>query len=180
MSRRSILPVVFVLAVALNGCATYDSGYRSVHADGNYRGNYDGGYYAAASEGSGDYYYDRPEVEFNDFYGGYGYPYAGFGYGVGYFPGQFGFGFGYSPWFYQPWYGYGYPRHHWHRRHGESIYGGAAAVNMGENHQRWQMQPGARPANDYDRPARDANRESRERNFDRASPHGPHHQPGGH
>ncbi len=108
MIRR--IAMTALLALALVGCATYDSVNREAYRDGSYRGNYDGGYYSAPADGYGDYYYDRPEVVFSAYDAGYfGGPYAGFGFGS-----AWGSGFGYDPWFYHPWYGYRYP-YYWHR-----------------------------------------------------------------
>jgi hypothetical protein len=94
MIRR--LAIASIVALVLGGCATYDSGYRHGYGDGSYRGDYNDGYYAAAENGYGDYYYDRPQIVWNEPYG-YGYPWSGFGYG-------FSLRYGYDPW-----YGYGYP-----------------------------------------------------------------------
>lgn len=87
MFRKVLLPA---LAIALlSGCAT-DYTYRN---------------------GSGDYYYGRPQVEYR-YIGGYG-AYGGFGYGSGY--GGYGFGsrYGYgNPVYYYDRFGrlvYGYP-----------------------------------------------------------------------
>jgi hypothetical protein len=110
MIRR--LAIASICALALGGCATYDSGYRQGYADGNDRGSYNDGYYVAPENGYGDYYYDRPQVVADEYWD-YGYPYSGFGYGFGYFPGNFGFGFN-SGFGYSPWYGYGYP-YYWYR-----------------------------------------------------------------
>ena len=76
------IAILAAFALAASGCATYDDAYN--------QGYRTGGTYYAAANGYGDYYYDRPEVVFNDYgpggYGGYGY------------------GFGYDPWFYNQWY----------------------------------------------------------------------------
>lgn len=143
MIRRLAIPAA--LALALGACATYDSGYSNrsgyYSSDGYYRGsgyddgNYDAysgdGYYSPGSDGYGDYYYDRPQVIYNDsyssYYGGpyygngYGYGSYGFGYGLSYFPHNgFGIGFGSGyyggyPYGYSPWYpGYYYNGHHRH------------------------------------------------------------------
>ena len=104
MNRRLLIAT---LALALGACATNDTAYR--HGDGSYSGAYDGGYYAAAENGYGDYYYDRPQIAYDDYYGC-----GGFGYGFGSPGWGFGARFGYDPWFYGPcgynaWYGFGYP-----------------------------------------------------------------------
>ncbi len=195
--------VVAAFALALGGCAIYDSNYRPASADGSYRGNYDGGFYAAPAGGYGDYYYDRPEVVVNEFYGGYGYPYTGFGYGFGYFPGRFGFGVGYDPWYYRPWYGYGDP-YGWHRRwphhHAVPTNTRVTAVGVGQMHG-VQMQSVAAPGKDVGAAARGTDRiprnprrgdgdvryqrdpirsvaPTRERNFDGA-PRAPRHESSG-
>jgi hypothetical protein len=110
-SRFAILSVL-AFALAGSGCATYQPGY----ADGSYTGAYNDGYYASAQNGYGDYYYDRPQVVYDD----YGF-YSGFGFGYGYGP----WGFGYNPWFYRPWWGYNpwcgwggwHHHHHWQTGH---------------------------------------------------------------
>jgi hypothetical protein len=112
------------LVLALAACATNNSAYR--HGDGSYRGAYNDGYYAAAENGYGDYYYDRPQIVYDD-YSGYGYGCGAFGYSFGSPGWGFGARLGYDPWFYGPcgynaWYGFGYPwgwyqpwpRHHHH------------------------------------------------------------------
>ena len=71
LNASSTFPVV---PLAGSGCATYQAGY----ADGSYTGAYDGGFYASARSGYGDYYYDRPQVVYED-YGSY----SGFGFGYG-------------------------------------------------------------------------------------------------
>jgi hypothetical protein len=120
MKRRFL--IASMLALALGACASNDSAYR--HGDGSYRGAYNDGYYAAAENGYGDYYYDRPQVVYDGYYG-YGCGALGYGFGA---PGWgFGARFGYDPGFYGPcgynaWYGFGYPwgwyqpwpRHHHH------------------------------------------------------------------
>ena len=115
MSRQ--LAIASILALALGGCATYDSGYRHRYADANDRGAYNDGYYEATEYGYADYSYGRPQFAW-DRYSGYGYPCSGFGYNFGYFPGRDGFGFGsqfgYDPWICNTWYGYGYP-YGWYR-----------------------------------------------------------------
>ena len=82
------------LTLVLAGCATVPSGY----SDGAYTGSYNGGYYAAAHDGQGDYYYDRPEVVYDD--------YSGFSPGFGFGYAAFGWGWGFDPWFYRPWWGH--------------------------------------------------------------------------
>lgn len=113
MIRR--LAVASIAMLALASCASYDSSYRHGYGDGSYRGSYNDGYYAAPENGYGDYYYDRPQVVVDDYFG-YGYPYSGFGYGFGYSSGGFGsnWPFSYDPWSYNRWYGYGYP-YGWYR-----------------------------------------------------------------
>ncbi len=167
MIRRIVLAA---LAIALGGCATTDPGYRQAHRDGSYRGAYDGGYYAESSDGYGDYYYDRPQLIVNEYYGGYGYPYGGFGFGS---PWQFGYGsrFGYDPWFRDPWFGYGWyrpwPRHH---HHPPGRVGVAAAI--GSNRRDVQAQAGPVSVNDTPRridhpyPVRDQQDSPRGRDFD--------------
>ena len=121
MKRR--LVIAAALAFALGACASNDTAYR--HGDGSYRGAYNDGYYAAAENGYGDYYYDRPQVVYDD-----GYVCNGSGYGFGSPGWGFGARFGYDPWFdgpcgYSAWSGSGYfgypyygyrpwPRHHHH------------------------------------------------------------------
>jgi hypothetical protein len=115
MKRRVLAAAA--LALTLGACATNDTAYR--RADG---------YYAAAENGYGDYYYDRPLTVFYDEFG-YGSPCLGFGYGWATPAWQYGFDWrhGYDPWFggtcgYNAWYGFGYPwgwyrpwtRHHHH------------------------------------------------------------------
>ncbi len=133
LMRRIVIAALF--ALALDGCATNDTGYRHSYADGSYRGRYDDGYYAASADGYGDYYYDRPQVVINDYSSGF---YGGYGYGFGFYPGRFGFGarFGYDPWLYNPWYGYGYP-YGWYRpwpRHHQVVplRGDAMATHAGD------------------------------------------------
>ncbi|HEV2608202.1 MAG TPA: hypothetical protein VGT79_09480 [Xanthomonadaceae bacterium] len=91
MNRRTV--ALALLALALGGCATYGPGY--TYADGSYAGPYNGGYYAAPANGSGDYYYDYPQVTYNGYPDYYYGPYGGYGYG--YSP---WWGFGYDPWFF--------------------------------------------------------------------------------
>lgn len=131
--------IASIVALALSACATSGSGYRQ---------GYNGGYYAAAGNGYGDYYYDRPQVVVDDYFG-YGYPYSGFGYGFNYFPGSFGFG-------YYPWHGYGYPygwyqpwpRHHHHNDNDHDADDQPGGWWTGNSHA-WgvQMQAAALPGN---------------------------------
>ena len=96
MKRKLLVPSLAVAAAALlAGCVT---GYE-------YR------------QGTGDYYYGQPSVDYYDdggYYGGYGYgiPYGGYGYGGGW---GLGFGYGGFPYWGYP-YGYPYYGHH-HRHH---------------------------------------------------------------
>ena len=121
-------------ALMLGACATSDTAYR--HGDGSYRGPYDGGYYAAAHNGYGDYYYDRPQIVYDE-----GYACNGFGYGFGPPGWSFGAGFGYDPWFGgscfgSAGYGFGYP-YYWyrpwprHHHHGPPD-SGHAALTIGD------------------------------------------------
>jgi len=129
MIRRIVLIAAF--ALALGGCATYDTGYSQGYRDAAH-GAYSGGYYAPPP-GQGqdnDPNYDpndyggRPQVVANGYddgyfdgqYPGYGYAYV---YGE---PGPWGYdfwpGFGYDPWFYGPWIGFGWYGGPWHGHHG--------------------------------------------------------------
>ncbi len=128
MIRSTACATLIALSLAVTGCATTaPAGY----ADGSYAGPYDGGYYAAAHNGYGDYYYDRPEVVYDDY--GF-YPGFGFGFGYGYGP----WGFGYNPWYYRPgwgpWWGWGGWHHHHHHWDGHAwphvAHAGAAPQRM--------------------------------------------------
>ena len=92
MIRR--ISLLAAIAVALAGCATTNSvGY----ADGNYQGANNGGYYAAAQGGSGDYYFAPLQIVVNQ---------TGPANGGNYNP-AYGLGYEYM---YQPWWLYG-PRY---------------------------------------------------------------------
>lgn len=98
MIRKLLLPVVAV--ALLGGCVSAGYSYR---------------------QGSGDYYYGAPSVEYR-YYGGFGY---GWPYPYGYGASPYGYGYGY-PYGYRQYYGdpyrnyYGYPygnSYHHHHRH---------------------------------------------------------------
>ncbi len=99
MKRHRIVAIALGAAL-LAGCATTEThgGGQAANAAGD-------GYYVAAHDGYGDYWYNDPQVMAN--YGQWG-----FGYGYGWYgPGFSPWGFGYSPWFYGP------PWWYWHHHH---------------------------------------------------------------
>lgn len=111
MNRSSA--VASLLALALAGCATTDPGL----SGGRPAVAVDGGYYVAADESQGDYYYGRPEVEYYADDPWYGSSFGPYGFGFS------SWGFGYGPWFGPPPWWWGWHHHGWHHHwdHGPVI-----------------------------------------------------------
>ncbi len=163
MKRRVLIAAALVLA--LGACATNGTAYR--HADGDYSGVYDDGYYAAAGNGHGDYYYDRPQYVYDDYYG-YGAGCYRFGYGFVPRGWSFGARFGYDPWFdgfcgYNAWYGfgpYGYPYgwygpwpHHRHHDADDGRFGALIVRALGAQDHPAVMHTTTAPRNTHASPA---------------------------
>lgn len=113
---KMLRPEMFIAAaaaVALAGCAT-----TGTTGNGALGVTTDGGYYVAADNGNGDYYYDQPQVV-ND-YAPWQFS-VGFGsgwYGPGFGPwGWYGPGYGYWGWYGPGWWWYGPPPGYWHHHH---------------------------------------------------------------
>jgi len=115
MIRR--FAVTAAVALALGGCATNEAAYNQGYRDGSQTA---GGYHAASADGGGDYYYGQSEgvaYEFDGAYFGGACLDYGFGFGP---PGPFGCGFGYAPWFFGPWFAYGW-HGPWRHHHGTAF-----------------------------------------------------------
>jgi hypothetical protein len=109
--------VIAAVALALGSCATYDAAYSQGYHDGSQTA---GGNHAASADASGDYYDGASEGVAYDYdrayFGG-----ACLDYGVGFEPpGPFGCGFAYAPWFFGPWFAYGW-HGPWRHHHGTAF-----------------------------------------------------------